>query len=286
MAALMGGRRGPARRRRTGRAVTPTVLQMEEAECGAAALGIVLGYHGRIAPLEELRVACDVSRDGSKASSIVKAARSYGLLARGLKVEPGRARALPTPFIAFWDSYHFVVVEGFARGKVYLNDPTTGPRVVSDGEFARSFSAVALTFEPGPDFRRGGARQGTMSLLRGWLRGAAPALLLVVLLSAVLALLGLAAPVAGRIFVDRYLTGGAAGGRSRLPLASASRGCWPRCAPGCSRSPWRGCRPGWSSLREARCSGACYGCPASFSPNASPASWARGRPLPARSRRR
>jgi len=217
MAALMGGRRGPARRRRTGRAVTPTVLQMEEAECGAAALGIVLGYHGRIAPLEELRVACDVSRDGSKASSIVKAARSYGLLARGLKVEPGRARALPTPFIAFWDSYHFVVVEGFARGKVYLNDPTTGPRVVSDGEFARSFSAVALTFEPGPDFRRGGARQGTMSLLRGWLRGAAPALLLVVLLSAVLALLGLAAPVAGRIFVDRYLTGGAAGGA--LPLA-------------------------------------------------------------------
>ena len=189
---------------------------MEAAECGAAALGIVLGYYGRIVPLEELRVACDVSRDGSKASSIVKAARSYGLLARGVRVEPGRTSALPTPLIAFWDSYHFVVVEGFAREKVYLNDPATGPRAVSGQEFARSFSAVALTFEPGPDFRRGGARPGTLPLLRGWLRGAEPALLLVVLVSAVLALLGLAAPVAGRIFVDRYLIGGAAGGA--LPL--------------------------------------------------------------------
>lgn len=190
---------------RSRRAKTPTVLQMESAECGAASLAMVLGYYGAWVPLEELRVACGVTRDGSKASNLLKAARTYGLSAKGFKKEPDDLTKLPVPSIIHWNFNHYLVFEGVRRGKVFLNDPASGPRVVSERELDAAYTGVVLAFEPTEEFRARGHRSSAFRSIMAQLAGSGAALGFVVLASLLMVIPGIAFAGFTKIFIDHIL---------------------------------------------------------------------------------
>ena len=186
----------------------PVILQMEAVECGAASLAMILAYFGRFVPLEEMRIACGVSRDGSKASNICKAGRSYGLEVKAFRKEPADLKSMPVPMIIHWNFNHFLVLEGFKNGKAYLKDPGAGAVVVPEEEFDQSFTGVAITLQKGPDFTKGGEPPSILSSLAKRTKGSKTAMLFIVCTGLALVIPGLVIPVFSRIFLDEILLGG------------------------------------------------------------------------------
>ncbi|MFF4947821.1 NHLP family bacteriocin export ABC transporter peptidase/permease/ATPase subunit [Streptomyces chattanoogensis] len=190
---------------------TPTVLQMEAVECGAASLAMVLAHYGKHVPLEELRIACGVSRDGSRASNLLKAARSYGLTAKGMQMEPAALAEVQAPAILFWEFNHYVVYDGMGRklGRkgVHINDPDKGRRFVPAEDFDTSFTGVALVFEPSESFEKGGRKPGVLGAVPARLRGTKGTLLAALLASLLLVAVGAAVPALSRTYIDMFLIG-------------------------------------------------------------------------------
>ena len=184
----------------------PMVMQMEAVECGAASLTMILAYFGKWLPLEEVREACGVSRDGSSAKSILKAARNYGLKASGYRTSPEGLEGMQ-PAIIHWNFEHFVVFKGFKRGKAYLNDPGAGPVAVPLEDFRKSFTGVAMEFEPTPQFVRSGQQTSILSYIRKNMHGAGEAFWLTFIFTLVGAIVGIATPLFTRIFYDEILSG-------------------------------------------------------------------------------
>ncbi|WP_406420568.1 NHLP family bacteriocin export ABC transporter peptidase/permease/ATPase subunit [Streptomyces sp. NBC_00873] len=216
-------RRHEPKRKKQRTVRSPTVLQMEAVECGAASLAMVLGHYGRHVPLEELRIACGVSRDGSRASNVLKAARGYRLNAKGMQMETAALAEVPAPAILFWEFNHYVVYDGmgrrFGRRGVHINDPARGRRFVPTEDFDTSFTGVVLTFEPGDRFRPGGRRPGIMGALPARLRGTAGTMLAAVIASFLLVVVGMAAPALSRAYIDMFMFGNET---SLLPLIFSS----------------------------------------------------------------
>ncbi len=178
---------------------------MEAVECGAACLGIILSYYNRIVTLSELRQQCGVSRDGSKASNLVKAAHYYGLTAKGFKKSIEKLKNLTPPYIVFWEFNHYLVIEGFGKNCVYINDPSTGPRKISFKEFDQGYTGVVLVMKPGPEFQQGGQRRNIISALVSRLKNSRRALIFCLLTGLFLTFPRLTVPAFTQIFVDNIL---------------------------------------------------------------------------------
>ena len=184
---------------------TPTVLQMENTECGAASLSIVLQHYGRYVPLTQLRELCGVSRDGSDAANLILAARSLGLDAKGFKKSIAALEEVKPPAILFWEFNHFLVLEGFRGDRVALNDPALGPRTVSREEFDRGYTGIVLTMEPGPDFQRGGRAPSPWPIVWRRLSSEPMGALFILIAGLLLILPQLVMPVFAQIYLDEVI---------------------------------------------------------------------------------
>lgn len=187
---------------------TPTVLQMEIVECGAACLTMILSYYGKIIPLERMRVECGVSRDGVKASNIVLAGERLGLISKAYRKEPDQLRSMKPPMIIHWNFNHFVVLEGFKKDKVYLNDPAIGHVIVPFSEFDESFTGIVLTFEPKQDFQCSGEKTSLISLISKRLKHSKTAVAYMLAIGVLLTITGIVVPSFSEVFVDDVLMGG------------------------------------------------------------------------------
>lgn len=191
-----------------GAADVPVIMQMEALECGAASLAMVLAYYGKWLPLEQVRFDCGVSRDGSNARNILKAARSYGIAAKGYRYEPNDLRRDGKfPCIIHWNFNHFVVLDGFRGNKAILNDPAKGKYAVSLKTFDDSFTGICLLFEPTEDFTPGGKPPSVLAYAKKRLKGAGSAVAFAAITALITAITGVISPAFSRVFVDRLLTG-------------------------------------------------------------------------------
>ena len=191
-----------------GVARVPVILQLEALECGAAALAMVMAYYGKWVPLEQVRLDCGVSRDGSKAKNIYLAAERYGFSVQAFRMSPDALREKGRfPCIIHWNMNHFVVLDGFRGRHVYLNDPARGAIRVTWEEFDRSFTGVTIIPVPSERFEPSGKRRSTVEFARKRLAGAGAAVAFAMLTTAISYLFGIANSVTSRIFMDRLLTG-------------------------------------------------------------------------------
>lgn len=191
-----------------GAAKVPMVMQMEALECGAASLTMILAYYDKWIPLEQVRADCGVSRDGSNAKNVLKAARSYGLIAKGYRYEPEDLKKNGKfPCIIHWNFNHFLVLCGFRGNKAVLNDPAKGTYSVSMETFDKSFTGICLMFEPGENFEPGGKPKSVIDFAKKRLKGAGAAVAFVIATTVISSLIGIINPAFSRIFLDRLLTG-------------------------------------------------------------------------------
>ena len=202
------GRRKVRPTLKKGVAKVPVVMQLEALECGAASLAMVMAYYGKWVPLEQVRLDCGVSRDGSNAKNIVLAAQHYGFDVEAFRygVEAIRENA-QFPCIIHWNMNHFVVLNGFRGNYAYLNDPARGTVKVTMEEFDASFTGVTIILTPSKDFEPSGKPRSTVDFARRCLVGAGAAVVFVMLATAISYLFGIVNSVTSRIFMDRLLTG-------------------------------------------------------------------------------
>ncbi len=192
----------------SGVAKVPVIMQLEELECGAASLCMILAYYDKWIPIEEVRTTCGVSRDGVSAGSIMRAARYYDLQASGYRCPVHTFfQNVTFPCIAFVHGSHFVVVNGVKKGKIYVNDPARGNSIYTEKEFEQIYNQIIIQFSPSDTFVPSGKPKSLFTFIKKRLKGTGVAIAFAITTSIIASLIELLSPAFSRVFIDYLLPG-------------------------------------------------------------------------------
>lgn len=184
----------------------PVVTQLENVECGAACLTMILAYYGKWIPLEQVREECGVSRDGCNLTNMANAAKKYGLDAHSYRCSLNYIMTKANlPCIIHWRFNHFVVLNGFTRKGAVLTDPAQGKITVSIEEFDEAFTGIYMKLTKTNEFIADGKRQSIWSFITNKLGNSTLSMLLLLFTSIATCIIGLAFPIIGRVFSDYIL---------------------------------------------------------------------------------
>ena len=186
----------------------PIIMQLEALECGAASLSMVMAYYGKWVPLEQVRIDCGVSRNGSNAKNICRAAEKYGFKTKGYAYNIQKLKERGKfPAIIHWGGGHFVVLDGFRGNKAILNDPAKGLVKVDLETFDKIFTGIYIEITPDENFEPGGKRKSVFAFAKKRLKGAAALIAFFAITTIVFYLFTIVNPVLSQVFTD-YLLGG------------------------------------------------------------------------------
>ena len=185
----------------------PVILQSEASECGLACLAMVATKYGRRTTLNELRAQFSLSLKGMTLKDLSHAADGLGLAARALRCELEELDQVRTPAILHWDLRHFVVLVAVRRDKVIVHDPARGKRELPLDAVSKHFTGVVLELTPTPLFEPK-SKVERMRLGDMWsrIRGLSGSLWQLFLVSLLLQVFALVAPLANQIVVDEAIT--------------------------------------------------------------------------------
>ncbi|MBH9575369.1 peptidase domain-containing ABC transporter [Inhella proteolytica] len=185
------------------------ILQCESAECGLAALLMVVSVYGQHVDLSDLRRRFPTSLKGANLRQLIQHAAALGFSSRPLRLDLDELKQLATPCILHWDLNHFVVLKKVTRRGAVILDPAVGERSLTTTEIGRHFTGVALELIPNADFKpEAPAPRVSLQALTGKVMGLKRSLLQIFAVAVVLELFAIVAPLMSQLIVDDVLASG------------------------------------------------------------------------------
>ena len=183
---------------------TPLKMQMQAIECGAARAWDYSWLLWQVFITLRARVSVQHLSGWKQQLRYHQSGGFYGLEGEGYQMDIEELEKLRSPAILFWDSTHFLVLEGVSEKEVYLNDPAYGPIAISREEFKNHYSGVALVFKKGASFKKSEVWPGLWQKLKeGW-KGYKSTYIFFFLSGILILLPTLAVPIVFRIFIDHH----------------------------------------------------------------------------------